>query len=168
MSDPISLPFFKTSEKQPHNHIFLFYATVYDEFNKLDDMCNSQGWIIVKLRDMNQLFHREFIWIPINGLNSQGFVCLMKVPQRHISITWINTSMALLDEITAHQRMKRVIRERYVLGWWIRQISFKKSSLGVEGEFPSSGVTKKDMGKGFGMEAFQSVLRAQKRIQNSP
>jgi hypothetical protein len=39
-------------------------------------------------------------------------------------------------------------------------MSFKKSSSRVEGEFPSSGVTRKARGKGFGMEACQSVVRA--------
>jgi hypothetical protein len=36
----------------------------------------------------------------------------------------------------------------------------------VEGEHPSIGVVRKDMGKGFRKEYFQSVLKAQKRIQN--
>jgi hypothetical protein len=51
---------------------------------------------------------------------------------------------------------------------WSRQMSFKKSSSKVEGERPSSGVARKARGKGFGMVACQSVVRARKRIQNPP
>jgi hypothetical protein len=47
-------------------------------------------------------------------------------------------------------------------------MNFKKSSSRVEGERPSSGVTRKDREKGFGMVAFQSVVRVQKMIQNPP
>jgi hypothetical protein len=39
-------------------------------------------------------------------------------------------------------------------------MSFKKISSRVEGEHPSSGVSKKARGKGFGMVACQSVVRA--------
>jgi hypothetical protein len=35
-------------------------------------------------------------------------------------------------------------------------------------ELPSSGVTKKDVGKGFGIKPFQSVVRDRKRIENPP
>jgi hypothetical protein len=38
----------------------------------------------------------------------------------------------------------------------------------VEGELTSSGVVRKARGKGFGMEACQSVIREQNRIQNPP
>ena len=87
--------------------MFLFYADVYDEFNKCSDMSNNRGWITIELRDMNQFFHWEFIWITINRMNIQGFVFLMKVPHGHISITWINTPVESLDEIKARQRMER-------------------------------------------------------------
>jgi hypothetical protein len=41
-------------------------------------------------------------------------------------------------------------------------MSFKKSSSRVEGEHPSSGVTRKSRGKGFGI-ACQSVVRVHER-----
>ena len=47
-------------------------------------------------------------------------------------------------------------------------MSLKRSSSRVEGECPSSGVARQARGKGFGMEACQSVVRARKRIQNPP
>jgi hypothetical protein len=47
----------------------------------------------MKLRDMTQPFYREFVWIPINRINIQGFVFLMEAPQIHASITYDNTSM---------------------------------------------------------------------------
>jgi hypothetical protein len=72
------------------------------------------------------------------------------------------------DEIKAHQRMERVIRERLVLGRWSHQMNFKRNSSRVEGECPSSGVARQVRGKGFGMVACQSVVRVQKRIQNPP
>jgi len=43
---------------------------------------------------------------------------------------------------------------RWIMGWWSRQMSFKKSSSRVEGELPSSGVTRKARDKGFGIESF--------------
>jgi hypothetical protein len=61
-----------------------------------------------------------------------------------------------------------IINGRRILGRWSRQMSFKKSSSRVEGERPSSGVSRKARGKGFGMVACQSVIRARKRIQNPP
>jgi hypothetical protein len=42
------------------------------------------------------------------------------------------------DEIKAHQRMERVIGER-----WSRWMNFKKSSSRVEGECPLGGVARK-------------------------
>jgi hypothetical protein len=39
-------------------------------------------------------------------------------------------------------------------------MSLKTSLSRVEGEIPSSGVTRQARGKGFGMEACQSVVRA--------
>jgi hypothetical protein len=60
------------------------------------------------------------------------------------------------------------LKGRQILGRWSHQMSFKKSSSRVEGEHPSSGVTRKARGKGFGMVACQSVVRARKRIQNPP
>jgi hypothetical protein len=35
-------------------------------------------------------------------------------------------------------------------------------------ELPSSGVTNKDVGKGFGIKSCQSVVRDRKRIENPP
>jgi hypothetical protein len=47
-------------------------------------------------------------------------------------------------------------------------MGFKKSSSRVEGELLSIGIIRKTRGKGFPMVSFQSVVRAQKRIQNPP
>jgi hypothetical protein len=47
-------------------------------------------------------------------------------------------------------------------------MNFKKSSSREEGKSNSSGVTKKVMGKGFGMVACRSVVGARNRIQNPP
>jgi hypothetical protein len=71
------------------------------------------------------------------------------------------------DEIKAHQRMERGNKERWVLGRWSRQISFKKSSSRVEKGTFFNGVSRKAKGKGFGI-ACQSVIRVRKRIQNPP
>jgi len=51
------------------------------------------------------------------------------------------------NENKAHQRMERVIKERWVLGRWSHQMNSKKSSSRVEGECLSSGVTRKSKGK---------------------
>jgi hypothetical protein len=56
----------------------------------------------------------------------------------------------------------------WVLGWWSRQMSFMEGSSRMERELPSNGVVRQAMGKGFGIKACQSVVRAQKRIQNPP
>jgi hypothetical protein len=45
---------------------------------------------------------------------------------------------------------KGIIRERWVLGRWSRQMSFRKSLSRVEGEHPSGGVTRKARGKALG------------------
>jgi hypothetical protein len=47
-------------------------------------------------------------------------------------------------------------------------MSFKKSSSRMEGECPSSGVARKARGKGFGMEACQSVVRAERGFKILP
>jgi hypothetical protein len=43
-------------------------------------------------------------------------------------------------------------------------MNFMKISSRVEGEHPSSGVARQARGKGFGMEACQSVIRARKSV----
>jgi hypothetical protein len=45
---------------------------------------------------------------------------------------------------------------------------FMEGSSRMERELPSNGVARKAMGKGFGIKACQSVVRARKRIQNPP
>jgi hypothetical protein len=52
------------------------------------------------------------------------------------------------------------VKGRWILGIWSLQMSFKKRSSKVEGEFPSSEFARKARGKGFGMVSFQSVVRA--------
>jgi uncharacterized protein (UPF0335 family) len=47
-------------------------------------------------------------------------------------------------------------------------MSFIKGSSRMERELPPIEVAKKAMDKGFGIKAFQSVVRARKRIQNPP
>jgi hypothetical protein len=59
-------------------------------------------------------------------------------------------------------------KERWVLGRWSRQMSFKRSSSRVEKRTFFNGVAKQAKGKGFGRESFQSVVRVRKRIQNPP
>jgi hypothetical protein len=55
------------------------------------------------------------------------------------------------DEIKAHQRMERGKRERWVLGRWSHQMSFKmSSSRKVERERPLGGVARKAKGKALG------------------
>ena len=55
-----------------------------------------------------------------------------------------------------------------VIPQWSHQMNFMKVSSRVEGELPSSGVTKKSRGKVFGNESCQNVVREWKRIQNPP
>jgi hypothetical protein len=45
-------------------------------------------------------------------------------------------------------------------------MNFEKISSKVEGEHPSSGVTRQANGKGFRMVSCQSVIRVRKMIQN--
>jgi hypothetical protein len=55
------------------------------------------------------------------------------------------------DELKAHQRMERGIREKWVLGRWSRQMSFKmSSSRRVERERPLGGVARQAKGKALG------------------
>jgi hypothetical protein len=57
-----------------------------------------------------------------------------------------------------YPRGKSLIR-RWILGRWSHQMRLKEISSRVEGECPSSGVTRKSRGKGFGKESCRSVVR---------
>jgi hypothetical protein len=60
------------------------------------------------------------------------------------------------NELKAHQRRER---HKWVLGRWTHYMTFNNISSGVEREHPLGGVAMNAKGKGFGREAFQSVIR---------
>jgi hypothetical protein len=67
---------------------------------------------------------------------------------------------SLVDLRRFESFLGKSVKGRWILGIWSHQMKFNKRSLKMEGECPSNGFVGKYRGKGFGMVAFQSVIRA--------
>jgi hypothetical protein len=120
---------------------------------------------------------RHGIGISRDGGYVQGFIKVLFPRVRHWSKGKGTLEKGFVNEILERMpssvNLRRIesprgksLKGRRIMGRWSRQMGFKKSSSRVKGEHLSSGVIRKSRGKGFGMVACESFVRARKRIQN--
>jgi hypothetical protein len=147
-------------------YFFIFHVSSHG----IEMIVNSDHIISWKLFQPFMRLFRHGIGISWNGDHVQGFIKVLFLRVNHCS-----KGKGTLENGLDNRRLERrpslvnlrrfetpqgkSINGRWILKRWNHQMGFKKSSSREEGERPSSGVARQDMGKGFRMVSFQSVVR---------
>jgi hypothetical protein len=160
--------------------IFMFHSFIFHvSTNGIEVFFSCDHIVFKKLWQPLVSFFRHGIRISNNGSHVQDLVEVFCPRMSH----WCKWEMIVeksFDKGGVKWRLSSInlgrlepskgkgLLGRRNLRWWSRQMSFSSSRKERERELPSSGVAKQARGKGFGIKACQSVVRARKRIQNLP